>query len=408
MRFVIGSALKDLRRLRRDPLGLGVWIAIPVIIGLMLTLLFGGGSSPTPRGLLLVADEDETVLSGFLAGSFDRGPMAKMITVERVERGEGRRRLDRGDGSALLIVPKGFAEAYLRNQRFELSLVTNPSQQILPQIIAETLSMVMDLGFYVQLLAGDQLRTFSGDQGALSDLALSGTIITMRHRFENLRAYVDPPVIKLKTTVVEQRATASPSFAAVLYPCLLFQSLLFVGMGLSADVWKERGLGTLRRLVSTPSRLSAALAGKLLSVTLVIAAVGVAGLAAGYWMAGLHPSNVWAALAWVVCSGAVLSLRLLLLQTAASNERAANILVNLLVMPLMMLGGTFFPFEAMPKQMAAIGRWTPNGWLLLEFKAILDGSIGAGRLAVDLAAVALLGALVFLVVARRLRVKFVV
>ena len=408
MRFVLSSALKDLRRLRRDPLALGVWIGIPVIIGLMLTALFGGGSSPTPHGRLLVADEDETVLSGFLTGSFDRGPMAKMITVERVERGEGRARLDRGDGSALLIIPKGFTEAYLRNQRFELSLVTNPSQQILPQIIAETLSMAMDLGFYLQLLAGDQLRAFSGDQGALSDLALSGTIITLRQRYNNLRAYVDPPVIKLKTTVVEQRATASPNFAAVLFPCLLFQSMLFVTMGLSSDVWKERRQGTLRRLVSTPSRLSAVLAGKLLSVSLVVAAVGVAGLTAGYWMAGLHPSNAWAALAWVVCSGAVLFLLMLLLQTTASSERGANLVVNLLVMPLMMLGGTFFPFEAMPKQMAAIGRWTPNGWLLLEFKTILDGSIGAGRLAADLAGVALLGALAFLVAVRRLRVKFVV
>jgi ABC-type multidrug transport system permease subunit len=408
MRFVLSSALKDLRRLRRDPLAVGVWIGIPVIIGLMLTLLFGGGSSPTPHGRLLVADEDQSLLSAFLTGSFDRGPMAKMITVERVERGEGRRRLDRGDGSALLIVPKGFAEAYLRNQRFELSLVTNPSQQILPQIIAETLSMVMDLGFYVQLLAGDQLRAFSGDQGALSDLALSGTIIALRQRYNNLRAYVDPPVIKLTTTVVEQRAAASPNFAAVLFPCLLFQSILFVTLGLGSDVWKERRQGTLRRLVSTPSPLSALLAGKLLSVTLVVAAVGVAGLTAGRWMADLHPSNAGAALAWVVCSGAVLYLLMLLLQTTASNERAANLLANLFVMPLMMLGGTFFPFEAMPKQMAAIGRWTPNGWLLLEFKAILDGSIGAGRLAVDLGAVALLGALVFLVVARRLRVKFVV
>jgi len=408
MRFVLTSARKDLRRLRRDPLALAVWIGIPVIIGLMLTLLFGGGGSPTPHGRLLVADEDESVLSGFLTGSFDRGPMAKMITVEKVERGEGRRRLDKGDGSALLIIPKGFTEAYLRNQPFELSLVTNPSQQILPQIVSETLSMVMDLGFYLQLLAGDQLRAFSGDQGALSDLALSGTILTLRHRFDNLHAYLDPPVIKLKTTVVEQSATASQNFAAVLFPCLLFQSLLFVAMGLSADVWKERRLGTIRRLVSTPAPFSAALTGKLLSVTLVIAAVGVAGLTAGRWMADLHPSNVWAALAWVVCSGAVLFLFMLLLQTTASNERAANLLANLFVMPLMMLGGTFFPFEAMPKQMAAIGRWTPNGWLLLQFKAILDGSMGAGRLAVDLAAVALLGALVFLVVARRLRVKFVV
>lgn len=408
MRFLLSSALKDLRRLRRDPLAMGVWIGIPVIIGLMLTLLFGGGSSPTPHGRLLVADEDESVISGFLTGSFDRGPMAKMITVERVTRGEGRRRLDAGDGSALLIIPKGFAEAYLRNQRFELTLLTNPSQQILPQIIAETLSMVMDAGFYLQLLAGDQLRVFSGDQGALSDLALSGTIVKLRQRFNSLRAYVDPPVIKLKSTVVEQQATNSPSFAAILFPCLLFQSLLFVSMGLSADVWKERRLGTLRRLVSTPASLSSVLAGKLLSVSLVVVAVGVAGLTAGYWMADLHPSNAWAALAWVLCSGAVLYLLMVLIQTAASSERGANLMANLLVMPLMMLGGTFFPFEAMPKQMAAIGRWTPNGWLLLEFKAILGGSIGAGRLAVDLAAVALLGVLAFLLAARRLRVKFVV
>jgi ABC-type multidrug transport system permease subunit len=408
MRFVLGSALKDLRRIRRDPLGLAVWIGIPVIIGLMLTALFGRGSGPAPHGRLLVADEDRTVVSEFLAGAFERGQMAKMITVERVDKAEGRSRLDRGDGSALLIIPKGFAEAYLRNQRFEVSLVTNPAQQILPEMIAETLSIVMDLGFYVQLLAGDQLRAFSGDLGSLSDLALFKTITTLRQRFDNLRAYLDPPVIKLKTTVVENRATASPNFSALLFPCLVFQSVLFVTLGLSGDVWKERQQGTLRRLVSTPARLTALLAGKLLAATLVLAAVGVAGLAAGRWMAGLVPSNAWAALGWVMCSGAALFLLMLQLQTVASSERAANLLANLFVMPLMMLGGTFFPFEAMPKQMAAIGRWTPNGWLLMEFKGILAGSVGAGRLALDFGVVALVAALAFLLGVRRLRARFVV
>jgi ABC-type multidrug transport system permease subunit len=179
-------------------------------------------------------------------------------------------------------------------------------------------------------------------------------------------------------------------------------------MGLSADVWKERRQGTLRRLVSTPSRLWGNLTGKLLSVGLVLAAVGVAGLVAGRLLAGLRASNPAAALGWFVASGAVFFLLMLQLQTAASNERAANLLTNLFVMPLMMLGGTFFPFEALPKHLAAIGRWTPNGWLLMEFKAILNGAVGAGRLAADFAIVTLAAALLLLIAAKRVRMKFVV
>lgn len=407
MRFVLTSALKDLRRLRRDPLGLGVAIGIPVIVGLVLTALFAGGNV-TPHGRLLVADEDQSFVSGFLAGAFDRGPMGKMITVERVERGEGRARLDRGDASALLVIPKGFAQAYLRNQPFEVSLVTNPSQQIVPNIIEETVSTVIDLGFYVQLLAGDQLRELSGGQGALSEAALSGSITTLWQRYGKVRAYIDPPLINVKTTVVERSAAASPNFLALFFPCLLFQSMLFLTMGLSADLWKERRQGTLRRLVSTPSRMEAVLAGKVLSVGLLLVAMGAAGLLAGRWLVGLDVSNAGTALAWIVCSGVVLFSLMLVLQTLASSERGANLLTNLLMMPLMMLGGMFFPFEVMPAGLAAIGRWTPNGWLLLEFKAVLAGSLGAGRLAADFAGLACLAALASLVVSRRVRARFLV
>jgi ABC-type multidrug transport system permease subunit len=259
----------------------------------------------------------------------------------------------------------------------------------------------------VQSLAGDQLQAFSSGQASLSDVALSGTIVALRQRFDSLRRYVDPPLIKLNTTVVEQKAVDSPSFAALFFPCLLFQALLFVSMGLSADIWKERRLGTLRRLVSTPSRPWEQLTGKLLSVVLVLVAVGVAGLAAGRLLAGFRPSNTAVALGWFVDSGAVLFLLMLQLQMAASNERAANLLTNLFVMPLMMLGGTFFPFEAMPKHLAAVGRWTPNGWLLMEFKAIVNGSLGGGRLAADFAIVTLAAAVLLLMAARRLRLKFV-
>jgi ABC-type uncharacterized transport system permease subunit len=46
----------------------------------------------------------------------------------------------------------------------------------------------------------------------------------------------------------------------------------------------------------------------------------------------------------------------------------------------MMLGGSFFPFEAMPRWMAAVGRWTPNGQAVARLKEILDGTASAAPL----------------------------
>ena len=53
--------------------------------------------------------------------------------------------------------------------------------------------------------------------------------------------------------------------------------------------------------------------------------------------------------------------------------RAASVLTNSIAMPLLFIGGSFFPFETMPAWMARIGRWTPNGWALGHLKDILDG-----------------------------------
>jgi len=45
-----------------------------------------------------------------------------------------------------------------------------------------------------------------------------------------------------------------------------------------------------------------------------------------------------------------------------------------------MLGGSFFPFEAMPEGMAALGRRTPNGWALERFKELTTGVVDPAAL----------------------------
>ena len=111
MPFLLAAIKKDLRRLGRDPLALAISFGIPLVIVTLITLVFGGGQS-APQGRLLVADEDGTLLSQALTSAFSREPLSKMLVLETTGREEGRRRMDRGDASALLIVPKGFSPIF--------------------------------------------------------------------------------------------------------------------------------------------------------------------------------------------------------------------------------------------------------------------------------------------------------
>ena len=70
--------------------------------------------------------------------------------------------------------------------------------------------------------------------------------------------------------------------------------------------------------------------------------------------------------------------------------------------PLLMLGGSFFPFEAMPRWMAGIGTVTPNGWLLLRLRALIDGRFEPLQLALGIGGTLLLALVVVPFCSRRL------
>ena len=88
MRLILRSALKDLRRMRRDPIGLATWIGIPVLVSLLLVAFFGRGE-PRPQGLVLIADQDDTFVSGLLARAYTQGKLGEMLTVRQVPLEEG-------------------------------------------------------------------------------------------------------------------------------------------------------------------------------------------------------------------------------------------------------------------------------------------------------------------------------
>jgi len=390
------SAIKDLRRIRRDPVALAVWAGIPIFVAALLLSVFSR-SGPAPHGRLLVADEDSTFLSSLAATAFSQGELGKIFTVEKVTQQEGRKAVGSGEASALLVIPKGFTRAFFDSQPSQLLLITNPSQRIIPGIAEETTSILLEAGFYLQSLLGPELRVFAagppGGQPTFPDQTVAQLSVTFNRLASKIRSYLDPRLIDLKTEVLEPEAPSSSGITLGFFSGMLIMAVFFVGAGLSFDFWKEKASGVLRRLYSSPSGLAGYLAGKLVAVSIILFGLALVSAAAAPLFAELSTASLVGAVLWVTVSGVFLYLLMGLVALHASSARAASLLGNLIMLPLAMLGGCFFPFEYMPKTLAAIGRWTPNGFVLVELRKILSGQVDwphlAGALAVLLAAMVL-------------------
>ena len=187
---------------------------------------------------------------------------------------------------------------------------------------------------------------------------------------------------------------------------VLFMALLFIAQGMSDDLWAEKESGTLQRVLSTPHGMVTFIAGKLVASTLIMAAVGAIGLLLGTLVFDFPPAAFLPGLAWCALSGAALFPLFLFVQILASNRKAGNILSTVLLFPLMMIGGSLFPFEAMPDWMARVGSWAPNGMALVQLKAILAGEVQLGSLLRAAAVLVAGGALLFLVTLRRASGRF--
>lgn len=433
MSFVWATCVKDWRRRSRDPVALLLWIGIPVLIGAILSLLSGGREGPKPQALVLVVDEDDSFVSGLLVGALSQDRVGGVMRAETVELEAGRRRVQDGEASALLVIPDGFGEAVLAEEPTTLTLRTNPAQRILPGIVEESLAALGEGVFYLHRVLGDEVRDIAaGPDGGTPesrDVQVADIAVRINRAVEELQDVLFPPVIVLETgpeaepdsvdaapgaaadsaEVAAGGATEEPrvSFALLFVPGLLFMSFLFMAQGIAEDLWTERLGHTLRRAAVTPNAPAAVLLGKVLSGAGVFLLVSAIALAVAWGWFRLEWTRYPLAVAWSVFSAVLLLLIFCAIQVHAPSRRGASVLSTAIVFPLMMLGGSFFPFEAMPEWMAAAGRWTPNGWALARLKDVLLGRAEAAEMARSAAFIAATGAALFAVAAHRLGGSFV-
>lgn len=407
-RLFVATLAKDVRERLRDPAALGLWLGIPLVIGLLMSLGMGGSSGPKPKSPLYVVDHDDSLLSKLIANAFGFGSFGELFEVSSPTEAEARAKLADDEGSALIVIPAGFGAALWRNEPTELRLVTNPAQRILPGIVEETLEIMPDLVFYAQRLVGEELRgrfdSFDDREPTDADYVAIG--LDIGHAVERFEKYLFPPVLKLSAAQTSSSKRAI-SFGGAFFPSLLFMSLIFMASGCAEELWREKRQGTLRRLVANPFGLAGFLGGKLVGALAVATGVGALGLLLGWAAFDLELERLPLALVWSVGGAGLFWCLFALVQVLSSSERAANVIGNMILFPLLMLGGTFFPFDVMPSWMQAIGRFTPNGWLVLRFRELVDGPLNAGAVLGAFGLLVVLVAAAFALAFQRFSARFV-
>jgi len=140
-------------------------------------------------------------------------------------------------------------------------------------------------------------------------------------------------------------------------------AVMFSSNGVASDWWRERELGTLRRLVYAPGQLGGFIAGKALAAAVVIGLVGGITLVIGFLYHGISWAKLPSSLLWIAISGVALFSWFAALQMLFSNQKTASVISSVLLFPLLMAGGSFFPLAVLPGWIAAIGRASPNGFV---------------------------------------------
>ena len=391
---------RDLLRYLRNP-GLTLMLfAIPLMMAVIFTVVFGGGGDGGSIVIrVLLWDEDDGLLGRMLQGAEDRPQAEGRLDVEPVGP-EGYEMMDRGEASALVHLPAGFTRSLLDGTPTTIEVVKNPSERFLPIVVEEGVRLgatVLSAGSRALRPELDVIASFVDASGPPEDAAVGALSADINRRMRDLGRYVFPPVVRLEAVDVgsgldTQRASGVAAVLSLFLPGFAMLGVLFLAQSATRDMLHDREAGLVRHLLTAPVTTTDYLLGKCLSV-LVVSAVGFALMVAAGVAAGVSWGDPLGVAALLVASAIAASGTLLLIMSLVGSERQGDTLSTIVIMGWCLLGGAFVPLQQMPSFLRPVSVTTLVYWTTSGFAKLMGDGAGVGDIAVNLAVLAGTGAL---------------
>src|ERR1035437_575229 len=319
METLLRLTVANMKGLVRDRAALFWTFFFPIMFVLLFGVLFSGsGDSKVSVGF--VDQDGGSAVSTQIQKQFEGVPF---LTIQTGSLADEKAAMQRGDVSALIVVPKGLAAAIATKQPVALQLYTDPSKIQTTQVVQGAATQIAN-GFNLGLAGGSAVL-------GIDQLSLASTNI---------------------------------STVAYLVPSILAMALMQLGVFAAVPLVQQREKGILKRMGATPLARWKLVASNIL-LRMVVAAVDTV-LILGVGMAVFHiqiVGNLLVAAGFVFLgAGAFLALGFMLASFLKTEEQATGV-VQVVQMPLMFLSGIFFPFAFMPEFMRSIARLLPLTYL---------------------------------------------
>ncbi len=369
---------KDFIRRWRNPVVIVGFLLIPVIFTFIFGFIFGQEEEKVlPRISVLAVDKDQSVLSNFFFSSFEQGELKELIDLKPVEEERGRKLINKGKASALLIIPENFQENVWNSRPAEIHLLKNPSEQFLPQIVEEVCDITTLLLSSLFSVFSGELDTVKGfiEQGKLPDKELSSLSIQMKNRIEGMAKFALPPVISIKqTTTSEEKQASEISVSGYILPAMSIMFLLFIGNAVFEDILREKETGALLRMSVSPLRISHFIWSKILTSALIGTICTIVLVALGIVLFSIRWGNLFTVLLIVICLNVLIAGFISFLYSFVKTERQAGALLSSVIIVMSLLGGSMVPVHNFPKFILYFSKLTVNYWGLQSFHKNLLGT----------------------------------
>lgn len=393
--------LRDLKRMGRNPVRTLLLFAMPLMMAGIFALVFGGGGASEISIRVLVFDEDQGLISRFLGGAGSSPEMDQRLELVPVGI-EGYEMMENGEASAMLHFPEGFVQAYLDGASVEVSILKNPAERFLPQVIEEGTQIgaeILSQGSRVFRTELETVGSLTRSEGFPSDLAVGSVASGVNQKLRSLERWVFPPIINLETMTVtpeitEEHESDGNGILGFFLPGFSVMGILFLAQSASRDILHDREKGLIRHLLTGPVSPGEYVFGKCLSV-LVVSTIGFVFLVAIGIAAGINWGSVSTTLALVVTTSLAVAGALVLLCSLVGTERQADALSTIVIMVWCLIGGAFMPVSQFPDFLRPLAKSTPVFWAIDGFQKTMQNGAGLAIISTNLLVLAAVG-MVFL------------
>ena len=362
---------KEFIQIVRDPRILLLMFAMPIV---MLFLLGYAANSDVRNVPTAIFDQDRSAAARDLISAFRAADYFQFaFDVASVK--EMKQLIDNGQARAGLIIPPDYQRRLLAGEQAQVAFVIDGSD---PTIAGTALSAATLIG---QMKATTIMRA-TLEQRALGSAATAPLEV-------RTQIWYNPDLVT----------------AYFMIPGLIGVILQFIAVLLtSTAIVRERERGTIEQLIITPLRSWELLVGKLLPYVLIAFFELLEILVLGAVVFNMPINGSVPLLLALAGLFLVTTLGIgLLISTFAKTQFEAMLLAVFSSLPMMFLGGFFFPLAAMPPSLQLISYLIPLRYFLVIVRAILIKGVGLAAVTHEVIALAIFGVLVMGVAVRRFR-----